>query len=283
MTLSELLDLYQKSLNKFDTKTKATRQSIIRTFKATWTHGLEIPVRDVNNAQIEVWLAEHRKRMKKVSLNEYIRVVRHLFGLAVASKVIAESPTAAFKLHRPEEPIRNTPTPAQFEALVNNIRRNPFSDHAQDSADLVQFMGLAGVGMAECCNLLGEHIDFTGNKIALYRSKTDTGYTIPLFPQVKPLLQRLRESGSIKSGQPVFKVRDPKKALIAACKKLDFPNFTSRSLRRVFIIRAIELGVDFKTLASWQGHRDGGVLIAGTYSHLRNEHSDAMARKLVSA
>jgi hypothetical protein len=49
----------------------------------------------------------------------------------------------------------------------------------------------------------------------------------------------------------------------------------------VYIItRAIELGVDFKTIAAWQGHRDGGVLIAKTYSHLRNEHSDAMALKL---
>ena len=51
--------------------------------------------------------------------------------------------------------------------------------------------------------------------------------------------------------------------------------------RRCFITRAIEKGVDFKTIASWQGHRDGGVLIAKTYSHLRNEHSDNMAKKLV--
>ena len=63
--------------------------------------------------------------------------------------------------------------------------------------------------------------------------------------------------------------------------RLGFSHFSPRSLRRCFMTRAIELGIDFKTIASWQGHRDGGVLIAKTYSHLRNEHSDNMAKKLV--
>ena len=75
--------------------------------------------------------------------------------------------------------------------------------------------------------------------------------------------------------------QNPKKALDAACKRLNLPHFSPRSLRRCFITRAIEKGVDFKTIASWQGHRDGGVLIAKTYSHLRNENSDNMAKTLV--
>ena len=111
-------------------------------------------------------------------------------------------------------------------------------------------------------------------------SKTDTGYTIPLFPQVASLLGRLKKEGKIVQGKPVFTVRNPKKALAHACRRLNFPHFTPRSLRRCFITRAIEKGVDFKTLAAWQGHRDGGVLIARTYSHLRSEHSDRMAKKL---
>jgi integrase len=90
----------------------------------------------------------------------------------------------------------------------------------------------------------------------------------------------MRENGRIESGQPVFKVRDPKKALDGACKRLKIRHYSSRALRRCFITKAIENGVDFKAIAEWQGHKDGGVLIANTYSHLRNEHSDAMAKKL---
>jgi hypothetical protein len=44
-----------------------------------------------------------------------------------------------------------------------------------------------------------------------------------------------------------------------------------------FITRAIELGVDVKVIAEWQGHRDGGKLILDTYSHVNRAHSQRMA------
>jgi integrase len=192
------------------------------------------------------------------------------------------SPASSLRGLKVETPIRSTPTREQFQALVNNIRDQTLNAGAEDSADLVEFMGLAGVGTAECANLKGQHIDFAAKRITLYRMKTDTGFTIPIFPQVLPLLQKLEAKGQIRQGQPVFAVKCPKKALAAACKRLDFPHFSPRSLRRCFITRGIELGIDFKTLAAWQGHRDGGVLIARTYSHLRSEHSTAMALRLVA-
>jgi integrase len=280
LTFGQLLDLYQESLQQFDTKTSASRKCFLNKLKATWPHGFDLPVGCITPAQLELWLAPHRQRMKKVSFNEYIRVVKHVFELALNSKAIAESPAAKFKFLRKEEPVRLTPSAQQFESIVQFIRENRFSDHAEDTSDLVQFMGIAGVGMAECGNLLGEHIDFERSQIRLYRSKTDTGYVIPIFPQVRPFLNRLKAEGRIKNGCRVFAVHDPKKALIAACKRLNYPQFTSRSLRRFFITRAIELGVDFKTISAWQGHRDGGVLIARTYSNLRSEHSDNMASKI---
>jgi integrase len=208
----------------------------------------------------------------------------------VDARVIVDSP-ADFKQLKREQPIRLTPTWKQFLDIVKHLRGYNLSyqiggttvvmelEH-DDSADLIEFMGKAGVGTAECANLRGEHIDFKANRITLYRSKTDTGYTIPLFPQVASLLGRLKKEGKLVQGKPVFTVRNPKKALAHACRRLNFPHFTPRSLRRCFITRAIEKGVDFKTLAAWQGHRDGGVLIAWTYSHLRSEHSDRMAKKL---
>jgi hypothetical protein len=51
----------------------------------------------------------------------------------------------------------------------------------------------------------------------------------------------------------------------------------------LFITRCIEKGIDVKVIAQWQGHQDGGKLILGTYSHVRNVHSDEMAKKLALA
>ena len=39
-------------------------------------------------------------------------------------------------------------------------------------------------------------------------------------------------------------------------------------------------GVDIPTVAHWLGHKDGGVLVAMTYGHLRSEHSVAMAKRI---
>ena len=290
-TLAELLQDYETSLQQYDEKTVKTRKWILQTFKNTWANGFDTPVKDITKAQLELWLAPHRQRLSKASCNEFITFLRQCFALAVDARVMSDSPTEGLKHLKRETPIRQTPTWEQFLAIVKHLRGYELSykvkdktyvmelDH-DDSADLIEFMGEAGVGTAECASLRGEHIDFENNRITLYRHKTDTGYTIPIFPQVAPLLRRLEKQGKLAQGKPVFAVKDCHKALTNACKRLGLPHFTVRSLRRCFITRAVEKGVDFKTIAAWQGHQDGGLLIARTYSHLRNEHSDNMAKKL---
>ena len=52
-------------------------------------------------------------------------------------------------------------------------------------------------------------------------------------------------------------------------------------MRHFFCSNAIEAGCDFKVIAGWLGHKDGGVLVAMTYGHLRSEHSAAMAKRIV--
>jgi integrase len=52
--------------------------------------------------------------------------------------------------------------------------------------------------------------------------------------------------------------------------------------RHYFISHAVMAGVDFKTIAIWVSHRDGGVLIGRLYSHLAPGHSQTQAEKLNS-
>ena len=280
LTLRELLGLYEESVKQFAPKTIGTRRGILNVFKRTWSHGLEIAVNSLSTGQLDLWLASQRARVKNATYNEYARFLRQLFDIAVKHRALAVSPAASIRGLKIETPIRLTPTWEQFRAVVEAIRSNKNNSQAAESGDLVEFMGLAGVGRIECSNLRGEHINFVSSRITLYRVKTDTGYSIPIFPQLLPLLRQMETNGRIKAGQPLFQLKDPKKALASACKRLKYPHFSSRALRRCFITRSIELGVDFKTIAAWQGHRDGGVLVARTYSHLRNEHSENMAKKL---
>jgi integrase len=75
----------------------------------------------------------------------------------------------------------------------------------------------------------------------------------------------------------VFAIQNAKKAIAAACRRLNLPSYSHRSFRRLFITTAIERGVDVKVIALWQGHKDGGKLILEKYSHVNPVHSRRMA------
>jgi integrase len=209
-----------------------------------------------------------------------VQFIRRFFASAVNDRIIIESPAAAVVQIKRETPIRDTPTWEQFHAIVADIRTQKRNADAEDSANCCEFMGLAGLGNAEMEALTWGDIDLERGRIRVYRQKTDTGFMIPIYPQLRPLIERLHGGKKRKPDEKVLTVGDIRKSLAGACQRLGYPHFTQRALRRCFITRAVELGIDFKTIAAMQGHKDGGVLIAKTYSHLRNEHLDRMAEKL---
>jgi integrase len=171
-------------------------------------------------------------------------------GRAVRDRIITLSPAAHLRSAKREKPIRLTPTFEQFEAIIADVRSQPFNADAQDSADFLQFLGLAGLGQAEASSLMRGDVDLTSGQIITYRHKTSTGFAIPIFPQIRPLLESLCEGKA--HGERVFKISDARKALAGACRRLGYPNFSQHTLRRMFITRAIERGVDVKVIAEWQ-------------------------------
>lgn len=282
LTLAELADRYLASIEMLDDKSKRTRASIAKVLKETWPQGKEQAIGTVNTSEIQTWLGTHAERLSKATLNEYLRLLRKMFELAVADRLVAENPAASIKQRKLDKPLRETPTWEQFQAIVADIRKQKYNADADDSADFVESLGLLGLGNAEAAYLQVKHLDFIHLRMTLHRKKTGKGYMVPIFPQAEAFLKRRIEKKKLAAEDYVFNIKDAKKALAAACKRLKFPHFSHRAFRRCFITRAIELGVDFKTLAGWQGHSDGGALIAKTYSHLRNEHSDLMAKKMIA-
>jgi len=103
---------------------------------------------------------------------------------------------------------------------------------------------------------------------------------VPLFPALRRLLESLAKDGERNAEQRVFELESAKKALGTACMKAGLPHYGHHAMRHFFCSNAIEAGCDFKVIAGWLGHKDGGVLVAMTYGHLRNEHSDAMAKRM---
>ena len=193
---------------------------------------------------------------------------------------MAHSPIEKLKGKKLVDPKRQTPSFEEFRAIVAEIRSQPFNAEAKDSADYVEFIGLAGLGQAELNALTWGDFKIGADKAAVIRIKTGRGFPMPIYPQLRPLLDRLRaeRGGNPHPDEPVFKQKDARKAISGACKRLGLPGYGHRSFRRMFITRAIERGVDVKVIAEWQGHRDGGKLILDTYSHVAPKHSARMAK-----
>jgi len=115
-----------------------------------------------------------------------------MFRLVVADRIIADSPVFEIKQMKRDMPIRNTPTDQEFRSIVESIRGQRLHAEANDSADFVDFLGISGLGNAEAAGLTWSDVDFARGKIRAYRHKTDAGFMVPIFPQLRPLLERLR-------------------------------------------------------------------------------------------
>jgi integrase len=275
LELGQLTAKYLETLANHPSKTQATRKGIIKLLLA------QIPasrkVREIKPSELATWAGS--LPVRPVTHNEYIRVIKEIFKLAVADKVILKSPAAELKRRKVHDPVRLTPSWEQFKVIVSDIRAKVFNADCKKSGDFIEFMGLAGLGQAELKNLTWSDIDLGRNRMKIRRVKTGRFFEVPIYPQLRPLLERLYAERE--DTERVLKISDGKKALSGACERLGYPAFSQRALRRAFITRAIELGLDFKVIAQTQGHSDGGVLVAKTYGHLRQEHLEAMAAKLV--
>ena len=261
-------------------KTIARKTLILDRVRKKWG---DMDASRVRQSDIRSWLTTWEQKVPTYNL--HLQGIRELFKQAVDDRLLASSPVDGIKQRKLSRPIRETASPAEFKAIVESIRSQKLADTFEESADMVEFLGLAGLGQAEASSLTWGDVNFESSQLIVFRHKTRTGFTVPIYPQLRPLLEkRLGQATKASGGRAplpfmkVFSVANAKKALEAACDRLGLKRYSARALRRMFISLAIERGVDVKVISQWQGHRDGGKLILDTYSHVRPAHSEQMAK-----
>ena len=283
LTLGELCDRWLQTIQDSKPKTLEQKSYVAARIKEHWLAGSLVQVAKIKPSDCDLWLArcadKSRNGFGASSRNAHVQILKEVFALALRDRIISESPATHLKYIKRQKPIRLTPTWEQFKVIVADVRAQVFNADAKDSADFLEFLGLAGVGQAEARSLTRADVDLDAGRIITYRHKTSTGFVIPIFPQLRPLVERLCEGKN--NRDKIFRIANAKHSLSNACKRLGFPPFNQRSLRRMFITCAIERGVDVKVIAEWQGHRDGGKLILDTYSHVNRVHSQRMAQLMI--
>lgn len=203
-------------------------------------------------------------------------LLRSVFKHGLARGALAKNPMEdiAF-LAKPKKPVK-LPSPDEFKKLFQWLGKNA----SCQAFDLFQALAFTGMRISEAQTITPDMVNLARNEIRLPGSMTKNGEprSVPIIADVVPVIKRLLDE--YPGEGPLIVGRDIRWILARAFKELGISRFTHHDLRHLFITRCIESGVDVKTVASWVGHQDGGVLILKTYAHLRSEHSQQMAEKV---
>ena len=221
-----LRDLLRKSVQINQGKSASTQnrnRAITKQIEETWPGGTDIEVRQIRPSQLDEWLALHGKRLKNTSYNAYAGFLKQLFDIALKDRIIEVSPFAGVKTRwkSPQTPIRHVPTVQQFNAIVDCIRSQPFTDHAKDSSNFVEFLGLAGLGQAEASSLTWADVDWTQMRLNTRHRKTGILFYVPIYEPLRPLMEKLkREAGAVCPSAKVFKIKDARIHRVSATRDI---------------------------------------------------------------
>ncbi len=106
---------------------------------------------------------------------------------------------------------------------------------------------------------------------------------IPLPKQILPMLKSLKKRSNCEyiiadGDKPVF-VRSYQRTFELLLKKLGIPHKGFHSLRHTFATRALECGMDVKTLSELLGHKNATITL-NRYAHSLLEHKTDMMNRL---
>jgi len=264
--------LKEKSVSRLDTCLKGLKPYLGH-----------VPIRNISSRHCEDWVTKRGKKISPSSYKHERRTLLVVLDYAVRDGLILDN------VARTCVPIRKIsqskivlPSRDQFRALVETIRKADV--RAQDGGNLVELLACSGMRLGEALNLTWGDLDqergvftITGGERG---TKNHEVRTVPLFPAMRELLERIRGAQSAPDERVVPLAVGARTAMQNACKKAKLPAFNHHSLRHYFCSNAIEAGIDFKVIADWLGHKDGGYLVAKTYGHLRDTHSLQMAKRM---
>ncbi len=241
-----------------------------------------VEVRKITRLMCDQWA---QRRSPGIAASTYNNERETLIGILSYAKregVILENPAEVTKRRKLGKPEIVIPSKEQFQKLLATLRSLDVRYHM--AADLIELLAYSGMRKGEAnairwsdINLRKGSFTVTGGEIGTKNRETRV---VPLFPALKNFLSglgdHLEQPDSI-----VVPLKDANNALTTACRIADLPHFNHHTMRHYFVSNAIEKGVDFKTIAAWIGHKDGGLLVAKTYGHLRDTHSYEMAKLMV--
>tara|TARA_R110002074_G_scaffold109786_1_gene236585 strand:+ start:1444 stop:2535 length:1092 start_codon:yes stop_codon:yes gene_type:complete len=245
-----------------------------------------LPVDPMGLSITKITLAELRAMMDTFAAvavatryNGALALLRRTYDRAIEAGHVGSNLPRLLKRVKPQKKKHSLPTSESFAEIVKSIlgQKLRFSKAAAMS---VEFLAYTGLRISEAQSVRWS--DIKDDHLIVKTAKNEDFRQVPLIQGMKQLITRMKAAEiPTAPGDPVLLIKSPRAALMGACERLGIDHMRVHDLRHIFATRCIEAGVPLPTLASWLGHKDGGVLCMQVYGHLCDKHSTEMAGRVI--
>lgn len=262
--------------------------------RRTWPDLFGRELRSVTEAECKAWLVRIVRDgkgftpknartavagNKPSTVNKAIQFLKAVFEVGVENGVCGANPAAGLERLDLQRKEMHIPSAAQFGLIVERIRAK--AGWGRKAAALVQGLAYTGMRLDESRRLRWRHIELDRKIFTIpgTKSKTSRQRRVPMNGPFEALLRSLLPAAPDPDGK-VFQAGGAMESLRRACAEVGVARMTHHDCRHFFVVTALQAGVDVRTIATWLGHGDGGVLLLRTYGEYTAEHGAAMAAKM---
>lgn len=238
-----------------------------------------------------------KKGLASSTVNTIITVIQSSLKTAVLSGYIEKN--VAESVHRPK--IKSKEIECFTVAEQKKMESAALCDKRTKMAGIVLCL-YTGLRIGELLALTWEDVDLKSGLIAVNKACHDkiekngtarivelpktpsSKRIIPVPKQLLPVLRQLKKTGKCETvisspeGKPIA-IRSYQRSFSLFLKKLGIAHKGFHSLRHTFATRALECGMDVKTLSEILGHKNAAITL-NRYVHSLTEHKRNMMNRL---
>ena len=195
------------------------------------------------------------------------------------------------RLKQPKSPRRKLLADHEFQALLDACRPD-VTKNADTMRDFFRFLALTGAREQEASRVKWQDVDIARRQVTIGAdglSKNHEARDVDMTPELVELLTEMEQNRAPdseylfpspqrgKKDKPISNMRNALEDIRTEAK---LKHVAFHHMRDLFISKCVMAGVPFMTIASWVGHKDGGVLIGKVYGHLSKDHKAETAKNL---
>jgi integrase len=220
-------------------------------------------------------------------------VLRNVLKEAKDDGLIVHLPTDGVRPRKVKTPVRSLLTPVEFEELCKGAAA--CGKNSVQVLDYLRLLAYSGARRDEALALKWDDVDFErkflrigSDGLAKNSKLRYVDFNSELEAHLKDMAARRAPDSewlfpSPQRGKTDKPTKTFRESFLLAREKAKLGCVGFHDLRHYFASMAVMSGIDFKTIAEWLGHQDGGMLVGRVYGHLLPEHRQRMAERLVFA